>query len=643
MAHKEPSDACCIPAVQYFPLQSRSHRWAAVCHLVGSASGATPMYAIMIRAACTRVRLLLVYPSREGIMQSSGDTDDLYGDEPFSPRSELLSSASSPRRRDDGGSDDRTRRRRGASERYRREREQVHSGASHREVTRLLVDQEYETAKIRKGLIDALDRLRVEATRADEAERSRAEMVANFRTLNESRVKALKEVEKVTQELQMYKLQYEHAQNEITRAQGILKVLQEQKEDAERSAARSRRIVRELNQNRLITEAKEEGRRLGFAAGFRRAQTELGAEEGADSNIDDAILAMELREGQGEEEYFHDDHNQDVDQELSPSPPEPVPIAQPVPQFSPQAAPPLLSSHSPSVEPYSLPIPSADQLNGPSTDGGVIPLPPPFELAGIPKTNSNHSRRHSIGSASTSSRISQLDLLKTAPNGDRGPLRPRNERELSMIREDGNSSRAGTPSHQRSKSAMSQQSQNSFRSKGNVAMDPNLPPLAEQGRSQPPPDPNSRYDDGRYTGRGDARDWAPQSPKRSLSTLTLHLPSNGQTKIPAKAVDRLRALFHKAPVVHRDRDRLRLVRTGTFAAAKSSTGEEGCIWNVGYERAKRRHHEPDRNGDGNGDGAAATLGQHHELHRVPSNASMRSGSYDPSKYLDPAFYGADGT
>lgn len=48
-------------------------------------------------------------------------------------------------------------------------------------------------------------------------------------------------------------------------------------------------------------------------------------------------------------------------------------------------------------------------------------------------------------------------------------------------------------------------------------------------------------------------------------------------------------------------------------------------------------------GDGNGDGAAATLGQHNELHRVPSNASMRSGSYDPSKYLDPAFYGMDGT
>ncbi|KAL4258573.1 hypothetical protein AB1N83_010184 [Pleurotus pulmonarius] len=804
--------------------------------------------------------------------QSFGDTDDLYGEEPFSPRSELLSSASSPRRRDDGGSDDRPRRRRGASERYRREREQVHSGASHREVTRLLVDQEYETAKIRKGLIDALDRLRLESTRADEAERSRAEMVANFRTLNESRVKALKEVEKVTQELQMYKLQYEHAQNEITRAQGILKVLQEQKDDAERSAARSRRIVRELNQNRLITEAKEEGRRLGFAAGFRRAQTELGAAAEADSNIDDAILAMELREGQGEEEYFHDDHNQDVDQEPSPPPPEPVPIAQPVPQFSPQAAPPLLSSHSPAVEPYSLPIPSADQLNGPvrrtpfaqppdnyipqSTDGGVIPLPPPFELAGsrypqmppssphspsaklpyislddpqplhphaVPKTNSNHSRRHSIGSASTSSRISQLDLLKTAPNGDRGPLRPRNERELSMIREDGNSSRAGTPSHQRSKSAMSQPSQNSFRSKGNVAMDPNLPPPAEQGRSQPPPDPNSRYDDGRYTGRGDARDWAPQSGRpprhyprpanltvpaplsaggavpgpsrhnRSFSDasssfygnanssgrrehgrmtsnhslastlgkpiagifsalgmsrkdshpeseeITINVdppsgPSSGRTHFqpslqdtnsylspqnapgplpmptstsssympqgvrpsspliptvpntptqpplqwpnqdprqggrpPARVVPQgprgpsrsrsppsRQVAFHPEAIYTQEPGRvpsqppsLRRVKraasgtsdmSGRSAGTMNRSVSGSAVYPGGSAQPMASH-----NGDGNGDGAAATLGQHHELHRIPSNASMRSGSYDPSKYLDPAFYGADGT
>ncbi|KAF9494842.1 hypothetical protein BDN71DRAFT_1431469 [Pleurotus eryngii] len=355
---------------------------------------------------------------------------------------------------------------------------------SDRRFASLLVDQEYETAKIRKGLI-ALERLRLEATRADEAERSRADMVANVRTLNESRVKALKEVEK-------------------------------EKEDAERSAARSRRIVRELNQNRLITEAKEEGRRLGFPAGLRRAQTELGAAEEADSNIDDAILAMELREGQGEEQYFHDDHNQDVDQELSPPPPEPVPIAQPVPQFSPRAAPPLLSSHSPAVEPYSLPIPSADQLNGLRNS----------------RISCSMIHNHSIPTATIHGAIpsAQPPLLRGFRSwiySKRRPIEIEGRFDLVM-NENGNSSRAGTPSHQRSKSAMSQ---NSFRSRGNVAMDPNLSPLAEQGRSQPPLDPNPIYDDGRYTGRGDARDWGQMPPQSGRPPR--HYPRPANLTVPA--------------------------------------------------------------------------------------------------------------
>ncbi|KAL0958019.1 hypothetical protein HGRIS_000194 [Hohenbuehelia grisea] len=451
-----------------------------------------------------------------------------FSDEtPPSPRSELLSPGSRrdetpPTNSSSDQSQSRSRSRRGPSSRYRREREVVHSTASHRDLLRLLIETEYELTRMRKALYTAFERLESEAQRATEAERARTELVAQFRTLNENRVKAIQQASKANEELRMYQMQYNHAQAEIQRAQGALHDLREQRDDAEKSATKARRVARELNQQRLVSEAREQGRRLGFKAGFQQAQVELGMQpEGMAGNIDDALLGMEARRGEDEEDYYHDDHD---DTDTTPRDDRsvarlritegghaasmPEPITEPVPQPAPSAPPP---SHTPSVQVYSLPIPPADQFTTPNnhsrqdlppdnfippSDGGFIPIPPPHGFSqlpdyshmttmGTPSPNArsvtlppipppdtnvlrardyaygtdgvqqqpghgqragsidSRTRRHS--SASTSSRLSNIDLVKNPADRDRDrDMRPRPERELSVIKEDITGSASGT-------------------------------------------------------------------------------------------------------------------------------------------------------------------------------------------------------
>jgi hypothetical protein len=95
----------------------------------------------------------------------------------------------------------------------------------------------------------------------------------------------------VKEELRLYKLQLENAQKEINKAQDILQTVEEQRDDAEASAARARDTARKLNEARLVEQAREEGRRLGFEEGIRRGR-ELGFDDGRNLNYDDGDTGM---------------------------------------------------------------------------------------------------------------------------------------------------------------------------------------------------------------------------------------------------------------------------------------------------------------------------------------------------------------
>jgi hypothetical protein len=138
----------------------------------------------------------------------------------------------------------------------------------------LLVDQEHETLRLRRALYTAAERIDTEAQRVRAMEQANIEATERFRMLNDSRVAAQQEAMKASQELRLYQFQLETAQSEIDRAQETLKLVRRQKEEAEEAAARARTQARLLHQERVIALAREEGRKDGFEAGFKRAQRE---------------------------------------------------------------------------------------------------------------------------------------------------------------------------------------------------------------------------------------------------------------------------------------------------------------------------------------------------------------------------------
>lgn len=208
--------------------------------------------------------------------------------------------------------------RRGPSERFMRDRERIHSGVSKRDLVKALINEEYETKQTRRVLYKAYDKYQHENGRATEAEGRALEAAQRYRVLNDAKVRAEAESGRLREELRMYKLQLENAQSEIHKAQTVLEEVERQRDDAEASAARARDTARKLNEARLVEQAMEEGRRLGFEEGIRMGK-ELGFEEGRN-------LAYDERE---------QPVGQDEEQELTPpgTPPPPIlPLRDPAPR-----------------------------------------------------------------------------------------------------------------------------------------------------------------------------------------------------------------------------------------------------------------------------------------------------------------------
>ncbi|KAF9462381.1 hypothetical protein BDZ94DRAFT_1261229 [Collybia nuda] len=190
----------------------------------------------------------------------------------LSSRSELLSQHSSGHGRVIPMH--RPKRSRRLHERHRSEQALVPSDTSPGELMQLLIDQEHETLRLRRALYTAVERIDTEAQRVLTMERENVEAMERFRMLNESRVVAQQDAMKASQELRLYQFQLETAQAEIDRAQETLRRVQRQKEEAEEEAVRARAQARLLHQERVVALAREEGRKDGFEAGFKRARRE---------------------------------------------------------------------------------------------------------------------------------------------------------------------------------------------------------------------------------------------------------------------------------------------------------------------------------------------------------------------------------
>ncbi|KAJ3977380.1 hypothetical protein EV361DRAFT_34343 [Lentinula raphanica] len=166
--------------------------------------------------------------------------------------------------------------RRGPSHRYRRERESTYKGLGHRELLSLLIEHEYESSKMRKTLYMVFSQLEAETQRAAEAESQVKVYRDRFQQLNADKVAAERESRTLEEELTLYKIQYDLAQKEISKARETVLNLQTELGSAEEVAKKARGDARRVKEALDVWKAREEGRRQGFEAGWKRARAEFG-------------------------------------------------------------------------------------------------------------------------------------------------------------------------------------------------------------------------------------------------------------------------------------------------------------------------------------------------------------------------------
>jgi hypothetical protein len=139
-------------------------------------------------------------------------------------------------------------------------------------VTSMLLYDEREANDLRRMLLSVTEQLNQESQRADDNERRAREAIQRFKAISEARVAAQQDAARANEELRLYKLQLEYAQQEIHKAQNILDSLDAQRHDAEASAAKARNVARKLKEDTLVDLAREEGRKLGLQEGLARGR-----------------------------------------------------------------------------------------------------------------------------------------------------------------------------------------------------------------------------------------------------------------------------------------------------------------------------------------------------------------------------------
>ena len=148
----------------------------------------------------------------------------------------------------------------------------MHSDRTTKQLVRLLIHEEYETKQSHRLLHAAFERLESETRRVNESEERVLEIARRFNTVNEARVQALAEAAKLSAELGMYKLQLNNAQEEIYKAQHILRKVEDERDDAAAEATEARDTARKYREQHIVHLAREEGRKMGYLQGVRHAQ-----------------------------------------------------------------------------------------------------------------------------------------------------------------------------------------------------------------------------------------------------------------------------------------------------------------------------------------------------------------------------------
>ncbi|KAJ7736014.1 hypothetical protein DFH07DRAFT_986951 [Mycena maculata] len=155
-------------------------------------------------------------------------------------------------------------------------------------------------------LLVATERLGQETNRANAADLRCGEVLAHLRIIVQERDQLRRTLAKVQEELGLYKLQLDVAQNEIFRAQKIVDGVDKARVEAEEQAAKDRTIARQLVSERAVWVAREEGRNEGFKEGLREGRrwaSEAASRRRADEYPEDRYEEGEVNNDPDPEEY----------------------------------------------------------------------------------------------------------------------------------------------------------------------------------------------------------------------------------------------------------------------------------------------------------------------------------------------------
>ncbi|KAJ3569832.1 hypothetical protein NP233_g4790 [Leucocoprinus birnbaumii] len=142
-----------------------------------------------------------------------------------------------------------------------------------------LLGDDRDPRKLKRLVHKLYDNLKFEKDRADYADRQASEAVSYLKSICEEKLRAMREISRLEEELKLYKIQYEEAQKEIFRAQRVIGEVDEKRFQAEKEAADARSAARKMKDQINVMNAQDEGRRQGLEEGFKKGR-EMGYREG---------------------------------------------------------------------------------------------------------------------------------------------------------------------------------------------------------------------------------------------------------------------------------------------------------------------------------------------------------------------------
>jgi len=276
-------------------------------------------------------------------------------------------------------------------------------------------------------LLVTSERLSQETSRANEAERQSSEILAHFKIAHQAKQKLEIDLQRVKDELGLYKTQLDIAQAgtfhpqdlihayiyfltwvEIRRAQEIVDKVDQQRADAEDEARRGREKVRKLTEARAVELAMEEGRRLGYEEGMRQGRLMMQARDSNKNQPRRYYRRTSFRSAHEDDDdqvsYFSYAQEEQHSTESSRSPtirtlsssnqvpsstskpdnnasrPQSISIQPHLTQDSNPTRPTSIRNHSPTISHRSLKLPPDGYI--PTADANsFISLPPPHELS----------------------------------------------------------------------------------------------------------------------------------------------------------------------------------------------------------------------------------------------------------------------